>query len=76
MLVVSTVNTLTILGMIDGVNYFFCSEKDPQRREEYISTIFTLQCLIGVAAGMVVMLLTGPICLHFANPDLKKLLNR
>lgn len=74
MLVVSTVNTLTILGMIDGVNYFFCSEKDPQRREDYVSTIFTLQCIIGVLAGSLVMLLTQPICSHFENPDLKKLL--
>lgn len=74
MLIVSTVNTLTILGMIDGTNFFFCCEKDPQKREAYISTIFALQSIIGIAAGVVVMLLSGQICVYFDNPDVAELL--
>lgn len=74
MLIVSTVNTLTILGMIDGTNYFFCCEKDPQKRESYVSTIFALQSIVGVAAGILVMLLSGQICDYFDNPDIAKLL--
>lgn len=74
MLVVSTVNTLTILGMIDGVNYFYCSVPDKERREAYISTIFALQCIVNVIAGSLVMLLSEQICIHFNNPDVGELL--
>lgn len=74
LLIVSTVTSLTILGMMDGVNYFYCSEADPKKRESYISTIFALQCVISAAAGCVVMLLSAPLCTHFDNPDVAGLL--
>ena len=74
LLIVSTVTSLTILGMMDGVNYFYCSEADPNKRESYISTIFALQCMISAAAGCAVMLLSGPLCAHFDNPDVAGLL--
>ena len=74
MLIVSTVNTLTILGMIDGVNFFYCSEQDTQKREAYVATIFAMQSIVCAIAGCLVMLLSGQICHHFENPELKKLL--
>lgn len=74
MLMVSTVNTLTILGMIDGVNYFYCRERDEIQRERYISTIFALQCIVNVVVGSVLMILTEQICQYFDNPDVGKLL--
>lgn len=72
--VISTVTTLTILGMMDGVNYFYCREPDTQKREGYISTIFTLQCILSAAAGCIVLLLSEAICVGFHNPDVKGLL--
>lgn len=74
MLIVSTVNTLTILGMIDGTNFFYCCEADIRKREAYISTIFALQSIIGVAAGSLVMILSTQICAYFDNPDVADLL--
>ena len=74
MLIVSTVNTITILGMIDGVNYFYCSEHNIERRESYIATIFTFQCIVSTVAGLLVLILSAPICGYFENPDLKRLL--
>lgn len=74
LLVVNTVASITILGMVDGTNFFYCREKDPKKRESYVSTIFTLQCIVSAAAGCVVMLLSGPICTHFNNPDVAGLL--
>lgn len=73
-LVVNTVASITILGMVDGTNFFYCREVDPQKREGYISTIFTLQCMVSTAAGGVVMALSGPLCTHFHNPDVAPLL--
>lgn len=74
LLVISTVASLTIFGMMDGMNYFYCSEKDDEKRESYTATIFALQCTVGTAAGCVVMLLSAPLCAYFDNPDVKVLL--
>lgn len=74
LLIVSTVSSVTILGMMDGVNYFYCSEQNENRREEYISTIFALQCAVSAAAGCAVMVMSGPLCEYFENPDIKGLI--
>ena len=74
LLVVNTVASVTILGMVDGTNFFYCREEDPQKREGYVSTIFTLQCMVSTAAGCVVMCLSTPLCVHFDNADVAKLL--
>jgi O-antigen/teichoic acid export membrane protein len=73
-LVVNTVASITILGMVDGTNFFYCREADPRKRESYVCTIFTLQCIVSAGAGCVVMLLCGPLCTHFHNPDVAPLL--
>jgi len=74
LLVVSTVTSLTILGMMDGVNFFYGTQSDPRERERYISTVFALQFLISTAAGTAVMLLSAPLCAYFDNPQIGKLL--
>jgi len=74
MLVVTTVSSLTILGMMDGVNYYHCSETDPEKREQYVSTLFAMQCIVSVFAGMIVFLLGGALCRSFDNADIKKYL--
>lgn len=74
LLVVSTVSSVTILGMMDGVNYFHCAKSDPEEREHYVATIFALQGAVGAAAGCVVMGLSSPLCAYFDNPDVAGLL--
>lgn len=74
LLVVSTVATLTILGMMDGVNYYWCSGKDLREREQYVATIFALQCVVSTVAGTAVLCLSGPLCRYFDNPDVSGLL--
>ena len=74
LLVVNTVASITILGMIDGTNFFYSRENDPQKRESYVSTIFTLQCMVSAVAGGVVLALSAPLCVYFDNPDVSGLL--
>ena len=74
LLLVSTVSSVTILGMVDGVNFYYCSEQNPKIRESYVATIFAMQCIVSVAAGAVVMLLTGVLSNGFDNPDIRKLM--
>lgn len=74
LLIVSTVANLTILGMMDGVNYFYCSEQDAEQREKYLATIFTLQCAVSAVAGAMVLCLSGPLCAYFDNPGVSRLM--
>ncbi len=74
LLIVSTVASLTIFGMMDGMNYFYCKEHDVEKKEAYAATIFTSQLILGTFAGCVVMLLSAPLCAYFNNPDIKGLL--
>ena len=61
MLVVNTVASITILGMVDGTNFFYCREADPRKRESYGCTIFTLQCIVSAGAGCMVIPLGVPL---------------
>ena len=74
LLLVSTVASLTILGMMDGVNFYYCSETDPEQRDRYVATLFSLQGIVSVAAGVIVMLLTQPLSVGFDNPDIRRLM--
>lgn len=73
-LIVSTVSSLTILGMIDGINYFYCSQRDPKQRDAYIATIFALQGIVGTVAGVMVLCLTQLLCGYFENPEIGRLM--
>ena len=74
MLLISTISSLTILGMMDGVNFFFCKEKDEKKRDAYLATIFSFQYIVSIVAAIIVFALTIPICNYFDNADLKKLI--
>lgn len=74
LLIVSTTVSLTSFGLIDAINFYYCGTTDPERRESYVATILTLQCCIGAFAGLLIMLLTWPICKYFGNPELRQYL--
>lgn len=73
-LIVTTVTSITILGMTDGINYFFCREKDEKLRDAYVSSIFSLQFIMSLIASVVVMSCTIPLAKYFGNDDIKPLL--
>ena len=74
LLLVSTVMCVTTLGMIDGVNFYYCSEQDPEKRESYVATLFAMQCMVSLVVGGVVMLLGGALSAGFDNPDMCNLM--
>lgn len=73
-LIASVVSSATILGMMDGVNYFFHSDPNPEQREKNVCSIFTLQCMVGTVAGGLVLALSSPLCAYFENPKIRNLL--
>lgn len=70
----TTIQGMTTLGMIDGINYFFCRETDEKKRNAYISTIFFLQYAISAVVAFVLLLCTNPICRYFDNAAVKSLI--
>ena len=74
LLLVSTVSSFTIFGMMDGINYFYCSESDIDKRESYTATIFSMQCIVSSAAGAGLLILSVPLCDYLGNPGIERLL--
>ena len=74
LLVISTVSSFTIFGMMDGINYFYCSESDIAKRESYTATIFSIQCIVSSVAGAGLLILSVPICEYLGNPGIQRLL--
>lgn len=74
LLIVSTVTSITTFGLMDAVNFFYCTINDSRERETYTSTIYMLQCCISSASGIAILLLSYPICQYFGNHELHKYL--
>ena len=74
LLIVSTTASLTMFGLIDAINFYYCGAAEPEKREAYAATILTLQCCTGAAAGVLILLLAEPICGYFGNPELRRYL--
>lgn len=74
LLLSTTIANMTTLGMIDGINFFFCKEKNEQTRNAYISTIFFLHYLISSIVSLSVLACTVPLAKYFDNESIKPLM--
>ena len=74
LLLTTTISSMTTLGMMDGINFFFCKEKIEEKRNAYVSTIFFLQYLIGIIVSLIVVICAVPISKYFGNDNLKSLI--
>lgn len=74
MLIVSTVTSVTILGLTNATNYFYNSVTDEKQKYDNISTVFAIQYVVGIIGGIVVLALTVPIVKYFDNEALGKLI--
>ena len=74
MLLITTISSMTTLGMMDGINFFFCKESITEKRDSYVSTIFGLQYISGTIVSVGVLLCTIPISKYFGNDSIKPLI--
>ena len=74
LLLVTTISNVTTLGMMDGINYFFCKETDEKLRDAYVSTIFSLHFFISTIVSLTVFVCTTPISRYFGNDSIKSLI--
>ena len=74
LLIVSTLSSLTILGLTDATNYFFNKGiGNKYIQEKYISTIIAFQIFIGGFIGLLVLLFSSNIAEFFHNDDLENI---
>lgn len=69
LLIVSTVCSITILGLTDATNYFFNSQ-DEDECKKYISTIFCIQYIVGIIGCIALCIFGKIICSLFKNDNL------
>ena len=74
LLLVTAVSSFTTLGMMDGINYFFCKEWNVQKRDEYVSTVFFLHFIVSTLASLTVLVCAVPISNYFGNESIKPLI--
>ena len=74
LLVANTVTSLSILGLTNATNYFYNRTSLETEQRRYIATIFSIQYVVGLTCGILIILLKAPICRYFSNPDLEKYL--
>lgn len=71
LLIVSTTASITILGMTDGVNYWFNNQSvTKDSRLSAVSTLFCLQSIVGVLGGCCILIFNTRFSDYFDNPSL------
>lgn len=71
-LIVSTVSSLLILGMSDGINFFYNKPATTTKSvREYVTTLFVLQIIIGSISGVVILIISPQIIDYFKDPALR-----
>ena len=70
-LIVSTVTSLSILGLTDGVNYFYNGNFEEEQKRKNVNTIFMIQFIIGIICAMVILSCNEFITEYMGNPALK-----
>lgn len=74
LLLTSNISSMTTLGMMDGINFFFCKEKNEDKRNAYVSTIFSIQSCVGLIISVTVLSCAVPISKYFDNESIKSLI--
>lgn len=73
-LLVTTADSLTILGMTDAVNYFYNSSSAPKEKQKYLGTIFDVQYLLGATWAVLLLLFQDGVIAYFKNEQLRGIL--
>lgn len=73
LLLVSSVSSITILGMSDGINYYY-NNKGYKKGKEYVSTIFFMQLIVSIFGMIVITIISPQLMRYLKNDNLKNLL--
>ena len=74
MLLQSTATSITILGLTDAVSYFYNKAATRKEKQRYLSTIFTLQYVMGSGCAVLLLVFQIPLIRYFDNESLRSVL--
>ena len=74
LLITTTGTSISILGLTNATNYFYnkTTEEDKQRR--YVTTIFSIQYVVGLLCAIIIVIFRDNIARYFGNPSLSRVL--
>lgn len=70
-LIINTATSLSAIGLLDAVNFYYNGKEKDNGRDKYVNTIFLLIALSGTVAGAVIILFQKAITNYFHNTLLK-----
>ena len=73
MLVNTTVTSVTSFGLGNATNYFFNKSADIDVQQQYVSTLFIIEEIIGLLCGLLIFLSRRLIAIYFNNNNVKHL---
>lgn len=71
MLIVTTTSSIIILGLTNAVNYFYNKTPDEEEKRSYVSTIFSVQYVLGLLSAILIIVIQNPIINYFNNEQLR-----
>lgn len=74
MLIVTTAASFSILGLTNAINYFYNSADTQEEKDRYLGTIFSIEYVVGLVCGLLILVIHRPIIQYFKNDDLKNIL--
>lgn len=66
-LIINTATSLSALGLLDAVNYYYNGKEEAEGRDRYVNTTFLLILLCGGTAAAVILLFYSAITQYFHN---------
>lgn len=69
-LVISIGTSFSILGLSDGINFFFNKAQNDIEGQKSVNTIFSVQMLIGTSVGICILIFSDIIIRYFQNENL------
>ncbi len=69
-LVITTLTSVTILGLSDATNFYYNKMADREQQRKYVSAVFSLQYCIGTICAVLVFSFGRTIVKYFGNEDL------
>ncbi len=67
-LVITTTSSLTAIGLMDAINYYYNKTENEREQKENVDTILGLHTIIGIIAGCVILCCNKLITNYFNNP--------
>lgn len=74
LLVTTTATSISILGLTNATNYFFNKTIDVKQQKAYVSTIFSIQYVVGLFCAIIIILCRTLIANYFGNEALNEIL--